>query len=192
MRFNTFSVAITIVIVFVGIIASITISPWFALFLGISLTPNPPKPEITYGEFPFRLEYEINGETIIIEDTLICEYDGIGADVGRGKYRKWKDRLASGNERVTLLKLNDTIEIYYSPGSAKYYMDDLADYVEFNHEFPNASIIQKVGETTSYRTIHSDQLLEQYNIKLISWDYTQPIKNTFSKKKSGVITISKQ
>ena len=28
--------------------------------------------------------------------------------------------------------------------------------------------------------LYADQLLEQYKIKLISWDYTQPIKNNFS------------
>ncbi len=28
--------------------------------------------------------------------------------------------------------------------------------------------------------IPADELLTKYNIKLISWDYTQPIKNNFS------------
>ncbi len=91
--------------------------PWLLLFIGIQLGPNPPRPEITYGEFPFRLEYEINGERKVIQDTLICKFDGFGSDEGRGKYRKWKTRLASGNERLTLLKVDETMEIYYSGGS---------------------------------------------------------------------------
>ena len=50
-------------------------------------------PEIRYGEFPFRLEYEINGERFVIEDTVICEFDGIGWNEAQGKFRKWKDYL---------------------------------------------------------------------------------------------------
>ena len=33
-------------------------------------------PQITEGEFPFVLEYEINGERHIIEDTVVCKFDG--------------------------------------------------------------------------------------------------------------------
>ena len=39
--------------------------------------PNPLKPEITYGEFPFTLTYELDGEIKTIEDVVVCEYDGI-------------------------------------------------------------------------------------------------------------------
>ena len=37
---------------------------------------NPPAPEITYGEFPIKVTCEINGEIKVIEDTVICEFDG--------------------------------------------------------------------------------------------------------------------
>jgi len=98
MEINTFSATVVIVLIAVfAIIANFTVWPWVMISLGISLLPNPPKPGITYSEFPFRLVYEINGERKVIEDTLICEYDGIGMDEGRGKYRKWKEHLASGN-----------------------------------------------------------------------------------------------
>jgi hypothetical protein len=157
--------------------------PWIAIYIGIHLEPNPPSPDIKYGEFPFRLEYEINGERKVIEDTLICEYDGIGSDEAQGKYRTWKRRLASGNERITLQKISDTKEIFYTPGRAEYYMGDLKYSGKYVHSFPNAVIFEKEGRMTSNRFIDADQLVEQYNIKLISWDYTQPIKNTFTKGK---------
>lgn len=54
------------------------------------LTPNPPEPQITYGEFLFKLECEINGDKKTVEDTVMREYDGIGWNEGSGKYRKWK------------------------------------------------------------------------------------------------------
>ncbi len=51
------------------------------------------------GEFPFCLEYEIKGKRSVIQDTLICEYDGIGINEGQGKYREWKEHLASGKHK---------------------------------------------------------------------------------------------
>ncbi|WP_052487863.1 hypothetical protein [Gordoniibacillus kamchatkensis] len=164
--------------VILAIIAFIA-GPWIFLYIGIQLEPNPPRPEITHGEFPFRLEYDINGERKVIQDTLICEFDGFGADEGRGKYRRWKERLASGNERVALAKVTDKMEIYYSPGSAKYYMDDLSDSGEYEHYFPDALFIEKRGGITTTGIVHADELYDKYHIKLISWNYTPPIKNSF-------------
>jgi hypothetical protein len=156
--------------------------PWFLINIGIQLQPNPPRPEITYGEFPFRLEYEINGERKIVKDTIICEFDGFGSDEGRGKYRKWKEKLASGNERITLLKVNDTKEIFFSPGTPEYYMDDLESR-KSGSSFPDAIFIEKDGRITTSGLITADELLKEYNIKLISWDAKQPIKNNFSQTK---------
>jgi hypothetical protein len=155
--------------------------PWLAILIGIQLEPNPSRPEITYGEFPFRLEYEINGQRKVVKDTLICEYDGIGADEGRGKYRKWKQRLASGNERIILLKVDDTKKIEFVPGSAEYYMGD-SDIGKNDSSFPNAIIITQDGRFTTESGIRADQLLKEYNIKLVGWDASQPIKNSFFKK----------
>lgn len=180
MKANIFAVFGVILVISILVIGFLSM-PWLLIFTGIQQEPDPPRPEITYGEFPFRLEYEINGQRKVIEDTLICEYDGVGMDEGRGKYRKWKKILATGKERITLLKADDTKEIYYSPGSANYYMGDYGD-ATYKHNFPNASIKQTNGSIVSNGLINADQLLEEYNIKLISWDYTPPIKNRFSEK----------
>lgn len=50
--------------------------------IGFLLESNPLKPEITYGEFPFHLKYEINGVDAEIQDILICEYDGTSINEG--------------------------------------------------------------------------------------------------------------
>ncbi|MBG9736742.1 hypothetical protein [Paenibacillus alvei] len=165
-------------LILLAVLVYITL-PWLFIYIGIQLGPSPPSPRITYGEFPFRLEYEINGQRKVVEDTLICEFDGIGSDEGRGKFRKWNERLASKNEEIILLKVDDTKRIIYYPGSAEYYMGDLDTTLEHDSSFPNGLIIEKNDRITSTRLILADQLLEQYKIKLISWDYTQPIKNSF-------------
>jgi hypothetical protein len=158
--------------------------------VGISLLPNPSKPEITHGEFPFRLVYLVNGETKVIEDTLICDYDGIGMNEGTGKYRQWKERLASGNQKVLLLNLDGAIgttfpnrkileqEIYYDPGSGGYYMGESSE--GFTPNFPNASINEEYQDGTNVDgIILASELLNNYKIKLISWDIAKPITNNF-------------
>lgn len=153
--------------------------PWISLLAGIHSLPNPTRPSITYGEFPFRLEYELNGTRMVIEDIIICEFDGFGTDEGRGKYRKWKQRLASGSKNIVLLKVDETKEVEFSPGSAEYYMGD-SDRGENDSSFPNAIVISRDGRFTTESGIRAEQLLEQYKIKLLSWNASQPITNNFS------------
>lgn len=169
--------------------------PWILLFIGIHSQPNPAQPSITYGEFPFRLEYEINGERKVIQDTLICEFDGFGANEGNGKYRKWKNSLASGNSfRELLLESNGEEGISYYPGIAQYFMGDLGQHDEYQQFIADSIIIERMGKIikkdgrvfesdgeTSTQYSNANELLDSYNIKLISWESTPPIKNTFSK-----------
>ncbi|MGG3871145.1 hypothetical protein [Brevibacillus laterosporus] len=51
----------------------------------------------------------------------------------------------------------------------------------YEHGFPNASFSEQYQEGSGANgIIQEDELLKKYNIRLISWDYTQPIKNNFS------------
>lgn len=154
-------------------------------FLSGGFLPSPPKPKITHGEFPFRLVYEINGEIKVVEDVLICEYDGFGANAARGKYRQWKSYLSSGNTRITLFK-NEEIEIFYTPNinhweAGAFYMGDTEIYSSINEVFPNAWYTSDFEnkQVNSY-IISADEMWEKYKIKLISWKPSLPIQNTFS------------
>lgn len=40
------------------------------------LPPNPPKPEIKYGEFKFKMTYYIDGKLKEISDVIVCEFKG--------------------------------------------------------------------------------------------------------------------
>lgn len=182
MKNKTFLITIVVLLIVIVIIVGFAIFPWASIALEVWLTPNPPKPEIMHGEFPFRLVYEVNGQRKVVQDILICDYCGIGMDEGRGKYRKWKDRLASGNKDILLIKVNNTKEIYYNPGPAEYYMNDMGEEGTYKHNFPDACYSEKGyhNRGSSYGIISADELFNKYHIKLISWDYTQPIKNKFS------------
>ncbi|WP_285107903.1 hypothetical protein [Paenibacillus sp. UMB4589-SE434] len=59
-------------------------------------------------------------------------------------------------------------------------MDDL-NIKENESSFPNAYYVEKDDDgTTISGSVVADELLNKYKIKLISWDYTQPIKNNLS------------
>ena len=150
--------------------------------------PNPPKPEIKQAEFPFRLEYEIEGETKIVEDVLICKFSGFASNEAEGKYRTWKSYFKRGNTRITLLR-SDEMEIYYKPNlnpqiAGAYYMGDTEVYTSINETFPDALYTddyEKIENNNreAPRLISAYDLWEKYKIKLISWYIAPPIQNSF-------------
>ncbi len=164
-----------IILVILAVILICTVLPWLILFLGYWTSESPAKPEITYGEFPFKLVYEINGEEITVDDTLICNYDGIGVSEAVGKVRVWTSSLKSGNEKLVLSSYGN-ITLYYDIGSASYYMDDYN-----NGEFsPNVRCETKNEDgTKSDKLIFSDELLNKYAIVIKNWNIRPPIQNSF-------------
>ena len=147
--------------------------PCSCFFLGA----NPPMPEVTYGEFPFRLEYKINGELVNIEDVVICEFDGFGWNEMRGKYRKWTSHLSNNKkESAVLIIIDEKVKIYCYVGSAEYYMGD-EKWPELKPLTPRFVHINRSPNDMNVYEIQD--FIEKYNLKLISWEFTVPIVNTF-------------
>ncbi len=148
--------------------------PWL-LMAGISvLEPNPPKPEITYAEFPFRIEYRIADKNYVIEDTVICEYDGMGWNEGRGKHREWKKYFKKSSQEDLVIFTDGDIKICCSVGSARYYMDD-EKYPTDQEYAPTFYCIYPIGAYYD-----REELLKKYDIELIDWQLSKPIKNSFN------------
>ena len=88
-----------------------------------------------------------------------------------------------------MLQINDADYIYYNPGTAYYYMNDLDKGVVFKHDFPNAWIhLEKTQIRTTKNLLIGGVLkggplepedLKKYNIELISWEPSEPIVNEF-------------
>lgn len=186
------SLVITVLVIF-GL-PLIFALPWIYLYFGILLSPNPAEPEIKSKEFPFVLEYQINGESVTVADVLICEYSGIAMNEGVGKYREWQSKFSSGKQQIVLLECagiteecyesmteNDTHDyrttIYFNPGDAAYYMGD----DEFhNSSFPDAQYcIEKRGELIQDGIVFASDLSSKYGIELSSWTIGEPIENSF-------------
>ena len=156
-----------------------------------------PAPQITEGEFPFVLEYEINGERHIIEDTVVCKFDGydLSDPFPFTDYsRTWYQSLKSGEEQKRLiLQLEDNTEsvlvkgrinteskinLFYGDGG--YYLGDLED----TERGPCINYVEKYK--TSEKVTHSEvtpltneQLEKHFAIKIIRFEFSEPIENRF-------------
>ena len=151
--------------------------PNFFLRLALWTLPDPGTPEITYGEFPFSLEVEINGERILIEDTVIAEFDGFRFTPGE-KRRQWTSRLASGKDEIVLLELEGGARIIYPVGSPRDYMGDRPEGWG-SPDFKSATRIAPFHGATQASFIEADELYSQYGIRIIEFRPSPPIVNTF-------------
>ncbi len=183
---------------FFGIAAALFISvfvmPWLMLAGGTVLARSPAKPAVTYGEFPFELTYKIDGQTITVKDTFVCEYAGVDAYDARGKSRKWNGYIKGTGERyIELCKVDEGMCVAYL-GDARYYMgdwdvrstesgtsEDLMDNIPVyllngvepeNYDPLN---IWKVDITSEA----FENALEEHGFQVLQWKYTEPICNTF-------------
>lgn len=146
--------------------------PWICMYFFSFAEPNPPSPEITYGEFPFTLEYKIAEDTYVVQDVVICEYDGIKWDEGSGKHRTWKKHLKTLKSENVLILTDGDLEIYCNIGSANYYMGD----VKYTLNNPHTPVFYYKNGKISGST---DDLLDKYKIELVNWELSAPIINSF-------------
>lgn len=198
------SILIISIILVLGIVFLLLTFPWWLLAVGLLMSPAPPKPEITYGEFDFELVYEFDGEVRTIEDTIICEFDGFKINEASGKTRKWKEDFENkqNNElyawRVEqidnpeyneyksgrkpdynqiVLNNVDNYKILLRVADAEYFLGEPENKTEYPVE-PQIDIYDK--NTCYYITPEkSKEFFEEHTLKVISWYCDPPIENTF-------------
>ena len=135
------------------------------------------KPTVVEGEFPFSITYELNGETITVSDVYKARYvrnDGYADTKGR-VYEGEIGNLGEENTVYTLKKdENGRVELWthfyadYLMGDTEYdYFDDKA--------FEPAIYYYNADEEWFY----DEETLAAQGVKLISFEYPTPIKNSF-------------
>jgi len=180
-------------IVLFAVVACVT---YFVLvvFAGIPTRPAPPVPTITYGEFPFRVEYKLNGELHVIEDTIIAVFNrSIRGNATTRARRIWDTSLASGDDNdisnAQFLLLQDgELTIRFRPALGDYFMGDAGGGDDIG--ISNARLLGGTGFVIRYRN-ESDRIsvnhynigeaaepLREHGIELISWDIAKPITNS--------------
>jgi len=174
-----------VIIVIVGIIVLF----WGVIMIlsRMLLGPRPPRPAITRGYFDFRLEYEIDGERVIIEDTIVAFFDGFSADSGSmAWYPTWRQHLVSNprEENILLLELDDGRRIYYYPPAAGHLLGYPNEREPNPNWYPfNGAFYVEQGRDTSMGNQRAvgglDGLYNNFGIRLISWEHDPPIENLF-------------
>ena len=134
----------------------------------------PQRPQIIYGEFPFCVEYEIDGERIVVSDTVICEYNGVNYG-SNGAKRNWIKRLSKRGTEDLLLLSEENKKIYCTVGDADYYMGD-SEETKFIPVLYIEEYDSELKMTTHKSYIEKD---EKHKIKLLSFEFAEPIVNSF-------------
>ena len=170
-------------VVMCGVISIIVVLDDFA--------PKKP-PQITEGEFPFCVEYEMNGQRYILEDTIMCKFTGIHYDsTTLTQHRMWDMSLKSGNEIRHILfreenapsvlkpkRMNAESELWLDYGSPEYYMgDSIGKGASF--EYRETWKISEKGTNTEDSRLNPKELEKHFGIKVIRFEFSKPIKNKF-------------
>jgi len=156
-----------------------------------------PAPKITEGEFPFVLEYEMDGQRYIVEDTVVCTFSGydLSDPFPLIDYsRIWHQSLKSGEEEKRLIleldentesvfvkgRINAESKVNLFYGSGGYYLGDPED----SDRNPRIHYVEKYK--TSEKVTHhevtaltNEQLEEYFGIKIIRFEFSSPIENIF-------------
>ena len=134
------------------------------------LTPPPPRPEVEYAEFPFEIVYTIDDEEFTVNDIYVCEFEGFKSNETGDKKRDWKGYIKSTGDFNVVLIEDGNLEIRCDIGSPRYYMSD-PEYGTEEHTpyiYVNGTIPEKI-----------DEIIEQYNVELVSWNLSEPIENEY-------------
>ena len=140
-------------------------------------------PEIKEGRFDFSVTYEINGEEKTFSGVYVCEYDGAYKTLA-GKGINWNGYIENDveNRGVIPIQTNEDGVIYLDLNFVpEYFMDD-----------PDA-ILYDVPSPSLYMVFHSDnpdeasyateeEVIANYGVRIIRYNYADPIKNTFEEK----------
>ena len=154
-------------------------------------------PEIKEHEFPFCIEYSIGDKTYVINDTIICEYNGLTSEYGHhSPIRDWRRKLKSTNDEYTDLlivkeydkqsfvknRTNHCVYLFIGMGSAAYYMGE-KQYK--NTEKPcfyiEECFFDSSGKYSAEKIVLTEKQLNDYfDIQIIQFNFSKPIKNRYS------------
>lgn len=135
------------------------------------------KPTVTEGEFPFSITYELDGETVTIDEVYKARYvrnDGY-ADTKSRVYVGEIGNLGEGNTVYTLKKDENTRVELWTKLYPDYLMGD-TKYDYFDDEAFEPQIYYYDAQEQEYS---DEETLSAQGVKLVSFDYPTPIENSF-------------
>ena len=142
-----------------------------------------PIPEIQEGRFNFSVTYEIDGEESTYTGVYVCEYDGVhitclGGDVN------WKGYIENAGDVDVPIQTNEEGIIYLNFGFfPEYFMGD-PDAENYQAPSPSLFMVYHSADPNGMTSTNESAVLERHGVKIISYEYADPIENTFKEKLS--------
>ena len=152
------------------LVAAILLTTICALVGGIVF-----KPEITEGEFPFSITYEVDGETVTVNEVYKVRYK---ADEGY-RSRLYVGEIGSrGEDNTTYILKKD--EIGRIELCTHFYPDYLMGDPEYDY-FDDEPFEPRIYYYDAKENEHYDEeTLSKLGVKLISFEYPEPIENSLA------------
>lgn len=151
--------------------------PWTLMYLG-GMSEELPEPKITYAEFPFTLVYSVDGNVITVNNTYVCEYEGIGWAAAGGSYRKWKGYVKETGLENVLICEDSKRKIFCVVGEPLYYMGEKERFERkgWKNKSLSPPHLYSDDKTDDYDLISVEEIKQTYNIEIISWEFSPPIQ----------------
>ncbi len=160
------------------------------------LPPNPPEPEIKYGEFKFELTYSVDGKMKEISDIIVCEFKGFEVrSIGDSKKRVWSENIKNDNS-YELFHFRDDERKDSEKTYSAICVENIGDYKVILHlaeaewflgepdytGVPDMPGIQVYDTKTGYylEPAQSDGFLKEHNFEVVDWFCDNAVKNTFN------------
>lgn len=145
----------------------------FGPILGELFFNRPSKPQEKHGEFAFELIYEYNGEQFTVNETIVCDYEGISFSLEGGNSRDWNCYITNNEDFGRYYPDEQKHPSLYVqvPLNAEYYMGSPDASVEF--ATPYLFFIDDSTGTTYYE----QDLTEVVGAKIIHWEVAAPLEN---------------
>lgn len=143
-----------------------------------------PRPEIKNGRFNFSVTYEIKGETNTFSAVYVCEFNGTNWSFDGGYSRDWDIHVEGdyeGDDYSAILgKVDDGGSIYLHFGLyPEYFMGD-PETGDWGLPEPSIAIVYPENELGEMTQIADPLELERdYGIRIVSYEYDNPIENSF-------------
>ena len=142
-----------------------------------------PIPEIKEGRFDFSVTYEINGTQTTYTGVYVCKYDGVYITcVGKGI--EWEGYIENEKDEDVAIQTNEDGVIYINFGFfPEYFMGDpSAEF--YSVPEPCLYMIYHGDDPDSLDITSEEDVISGYGVRLISYEYADPIENSFEEKLS--------
>ena len=135
------------------------------------------KPTVTEGNFEFSITYEIDGQSVTINDVFYARYDKNDGYTD-SKTRIYVGKIGSmpeGERTYTIYRDDERSLLLDTRLFADYLMGD-AEYDYFDTEAAGPQLVY--SDSYTYDCTDEHIILEECGARIISWQYPTPIENS--------------